>query len=379
MAQPGNFGYGEEQEMIRNETRRFMEDRAPLKHLRQHIAGTQDPYHGKDRLGSFDESAWQEIISLGWHALAVPEAEGGSGMNLVSAVTLAEEIGRAAMPGPLTTTLQSTFVLRQAYSDGARSLLAIIAKGASASLAITGEDGSLETDSTDVTVDQSADGTTLNGTAWFVQDAQKVDYFLVAARHESGIGLYSVARNADGTTLAPDRIVDLTRDQARVSFDKVEAVQICSPGEAEAVLLEALPALLTLVAADIAGAAEWQLQTTAEYAKVRTQFDHPIGFFQAVKHPIVDMMIQVDQTRSLVYNAACAYDSDPEDAHRCAYLAKSSASDTASFCSNRTTQLHGGIGFTWEADMQLYFKRQKHSQFLYGDGHWQREKLAELL
>jgi alkylation response protein AidB-like acyl-CoA dehydrogenase len=91
------------------------------------------------------------------------------------------------------------------------------------------------------------------------------------------------------------------------------------------------------------------------------------------------MMIEVDQTRSLVYNAACAYDTDPEDAHRCAYLAKSSASDTAAFCSNRATQLHGGIGFTWEADMQIYFKRQKHSQFLFGDGSWQREKLAALL
>jgi alkylation response protein AidB-like acyl-CoA dehydrogenase len=164
-----------------------------------------------------------------------------------------------------------------------------------------------------------------------------------------------------------------------VSFTAVSAELISASGEGDAVLVNALPALLTLVAADIAGAAEWQLQTTVEYAKVRVQFERPIGFFQAVKHPIVNMMIEVDKTRSLVYNAACAYDTDPDDAHRCAYLAKSSASDTASFCSNRATQLHGGIGFTWESDMQIYFKRQKHSQFLFGDGTWQREKLAALL
>ena len=142
---------------------------------------------------------------------------------------------------------------------------------------------------------------------------------------------------------------------------------------------KALPALLTLTTADIAGAAEWQLQTTAEYAKVRSQFDRPIGFFQAVKHPIVDMMITADETRSLVYQAAAAFDFEPEDAARCAHLAKSSASDTAEFCANRSTQLHGGIGFTWEADVQIYHKRQMHSQFLFGDGIWQRAKLAELL
>ena len=375
MPQPRNFGYGEEQEMIRDAARRFVANKAPLTHLRGQIEGTEDPYHGRGRAACYDEAAWKEMVDLGWQSLAVPEAQGGSGMNLLTAVALAEEIGRAAMPSPLTSTLQSTFVLREAASEGASSLLAGVANGASVTLAITGEDGSLEVDSTDVTVN----GTTLNGTSYFVQDAGKVDNFLVAAKNDSGIGLYSVAAGSTGITISPDRIVDLTRDQARVSFENVNAELVSAPGEGDSVIFRALPALLTLVAADISGAAEWQLQATAEYAKVRTQFDRPIGFFQAVKHPIVNMMIMVDQTRSLVYNSACAYDTDPDDAHRCAYLAKSSASDTAAFCSNRATQLHGGIGFTWEADMQIYFKRQTHSQFLFGDGSWQREKLAALL
>jgi len=302
--------------------------------------------------------------------VAVPESAGGIGMGLVAAAAIQEEIGRAACPTPLTSTLQATFVLREANAE---AQLARIAEGASMALAIYGEDGSLTADSTDV----KAVGTRLTGTSWYVQDAQKVDGFIVAAKADAGVGLYYVAREA--VEVRPDRIVDLTRDQGRIVLNGAEAEVVAAPGEGAAALTRALPALLTLVSADIAGAAEWQLQATAEYAKVRVQFDRPIGFFQAVKHPIVNMMIAADETRSLVYNAACAYDYEPTDALRCALMAKSSASDTASFCSNRSTQLHGGIGFTWEHDVQIFHKRQMHSQFLFGDGAWQRAQLAELL
>ena len=291
-------------------------------------------------------------------------------MGLVAAVAIQEELGRAAYPTPLTETLQSTFVLKHANATEA---LGKIAAGESMALAIYGKDGSLQADSTDVQVE----GNKLTGTSWYVQDLHKVDHFIVAAKSEAGVGLYLV--DAANCRLCTDRIVDLTRDQGRVVFENIEANIVAQPGDGEKVLQDALPAILTLLAADVAGAAEWQLQATAEYAKVRTQFERPIGFFQAVKHPIVNMMIQADETRSLVYNAACAYDFEPEDALRCARLAKSSASDTASFCSNRSTQLHGGIGFTWESDVQIYHKRQMHSQFLHGDGSWHREKLAELL
>ena len=240
-------------------------------------------------------------------------------------------------------------------------------------LAIHGEDGSLEPDSTDVT----ANGTSLSGTSWYVQDIHKVDKFIVSANSEQGIGLYLVS--AGDCDLQGDKIVDLTRDQGRVVMNGVEAEVIAAPGDGAEVLSRSLSAILTLLAADMVGAAEWQLQATTEYAKVRTQFDRPIGFFQAVKHPIVNMMISTDETRSLVYNAACAYDHEPQDALRCALMAKASASETASFCSNRSTQLHGGIGFTWESDVQIYHKRQMHSQFLHGDASWHRAKLAELL
>ena len=109
------------------------------------------------------------------------------------------------------------------------------------------------------------------------------------------------------------------------------------------------------------------------------QFEHPIGFFQAVKHPIVNMMLAVDRARSLTYAAACAIDHEPDDALRLARMAKAAAADAAAFCSDRSIQLHGGIGFTWECDVHLYFKRQKHNQLLYGDATYQRAKLAEQL
>ncbi len=370
MTQPRDYGFDEETGMLKDAATRFFAEKQALVQLRPHLEGTEDPHRGKERTPWYDESAWQEMQALGWHLLAVPEAAGGIGMGLVAAAAIQEEIGRSACPTPLTGTLQATFLLREA--DAVQALTRI-AGGTAMTLGIFGEAGSPELDATAVI----ADGNRLTGTSWYVQDAGKADAFVIAARNSDGIGLYLVPREA--VTVAQDRIVDLSRDQGRVILENVEAEVIAEPGNGEDVLARALPAVLTLIAADMAGAAEWQLQTTVEYARVRTQFDRPIGFFQAVKHPIVNMMIAADETRSLVYNAACAYDHEPEDALRCALLAKSSASDTASFCSNRSTQLHGGIGFTWEADVQIYHKRQMHNQFLFGDGAWQRQKLAELL
>lgn len=373
MTQPRDFGFGEEQEMLKDSARRFMDDKQPLTVLREATKGTEDPYLGEERTGSFDREAWQEMVGLGWTALAVPEEAGGVGMNLVTAVAVAEEVGRAAMPTPLTSTLLATFVLREAGTDAANTWLQKIAEGSAAALAIHGQDGSLEADSTDISVAND----TLDGTAYYVQDLQKVDFLVVAANDAGTIKLYCVDISTETIDLAFDRIVDLTRDQGRVSFSGTTAACVADNGAA--VINNAMPALLTLTAADMAGGCEWLVQETAEYAKVRTQFDRPIGFFQAVKHPIVNMMIAADETRSLVYASACAYDTEPEKAALAAHLAKSSASDTAEFCANRATQLHGGIGFTWEHDVQIYHKRIMHGQQLFGDGIWQRQQAANYL
>ncbi|MGB1536582.1 MAG: acyl-CoA dehydrogenase family protein [Pseudomonadales bacterium] len=375
MTTPKDFGFTEDISMLKDTYAKFLSEQKTVENLRPSLKGTEDPYHGDQRPAFYDAQNWQQTVDLGIHAVSIPEEQGGIGMGLVAATAIAEEIGRYALATPLTNTLLATFLLRAIDTSEGNALLEAMAEGTRVGLALYGEDGSLEGDSTDVRVE---DGKLL-GQSWYVTDAQKSEVLIVAAHSADGIDLYKVNRQGDNVHLFDDRIVDLTRDQARIQFDHTEAQALTTAGQGLMSIQKALPALLTLTAADIAGAAEWQLQTTAEYAKVRSQFDRPIGFFQAVKHPIVDMMITADETRSLVYQAAAAYDFEPEDAARCAHLAKSSASDTAEFCANRSTQLHGGIGFTWEADVQIYHKRQMHSQFLFGDGVWQRAKLGELL
>jgi alkylation response protein AidB-like acyl-CoA dehydrogenase len=375
MATPKDFGFTEDISMLKDTFAKFLSEQKTIENLRPSLKGTEDPYHGDRRSAFYDTHSWQQTVELGIHAVSIPEDQGGIGMGLVAATAIAEEIGRYALATPLTSTLLATFLLRAVDTPEGNALLESMAGGTRVGLALYGEDASLEGDSTDVRVEDGK----LQGQSWYVTDAQKSELLIVAAESPDGIDLYQVDCQSANIRLLDDRIVDLTRDQARIQFDGAEAQALTTSGQGLSSLQKALPALLTLTAADIAGAAEWQLQTTAEYAKVRSQFDRPIGFFQAVKHPIVDMMITADETRSLVYQAAAAFDFEPEDAARCAHLAKSSASDTAEFCSNRSTQLHGGIGFTWEADVQIYHKRQMHSQFLFGDGIWQRAKLAELL
>ena len=247
MAQPKDFGYGEEQEMLKDSARRFMEDKQPLLALRESIKGTEDPYFGKNRTGSYDKAAWNEMVGLGWTALAVPEEAGGVGMNLVTAIAVSEEVGRASMPTPLTSTLQSTFALREAGTDSAMSWLSKIAEGTSMTLAIYGKEGSLDADSTDITVNDGK----LNGTSWYVQDPQKIDSLLVSAMDGKTVKLYCVDLKAEGVDLEFDRIVDLTRDQGHVNFNNVAAE--CVSEDGASTLKKAMPALLTLLSADMSG------------------------------------------------------------------------------------------------------------------------------
>ena len=369
MTQPTNFGFGEEAALLKESARKFFSDNFTTETLHSLVAGDHDPERMSDC--AWDQSLWQQMVALGWTSLAVPEEAGGLGMPLVAVAGLVEELGRAAFPCPLLGTLNATYVL--AAADAGEAALGEIAEGVSATLAVTGEDGAWELGDSGVT---AQDGK-LSGTAWYVQDARKSERLLVSARDGDSLALYWVATDGEGVAVAPDAIVDLTRDQAHVVFDNAPARKVGS--DALAALQAAMPAIWTLLAADITGAAEWQLQTTVEYVGARQQFDHSLGFFQAVKHPLVNVMIQIDECKSLTYNAACAFDTEPERAAQLAHMAKASASDTADFASGRSVQCHGGIGFTWECYVHLYFKRQKHSQMLFGDAAWHRAQLADLL
>jgi alkylation response protein AidB-like acyl-CoA dehydrogenase len=370
MAQPDNFGFNEEAALLKESARKFFSEHFPADKLHHMVAADPDPERMSDC--NWDRELWQQLVDLGWTSLAVPESVGGLGMPMVAVAGLVEEVGRAAFPCPLLSTLNATYVLAACGAEG-EAALTEIAEGHTASLAITNRQGSWAADDTDVKCVKGQ----LHGTAWFVQDARKVDRLLVSAQTSAGLGFYWVGTDAVGVSIAPDAIVDLTRDQAHVSFDNTPALEVTADGLAA--LEKAMPAIWTLLAADITGAAEWQLQTTVEYVNTRKQFDHPLGFFQAVKHPLVDVMVQIDQCKSLVYNAACACDMEPARAAEFAHMAKASASETAAFASGRSVQYHGGIGFTWECFIHLYFKRQKHSQLLWGDAAWHRAQLANIL
>lgn len=368
MSQPKNYGFEEEAGMLKDSAKRFFAEKLPVDQLHALVATNYVPERAPEVL--WREDLWAEMVDLGWSALAVPEAAGGLGMPWVAVAGLLEENGRAAFPSPLLTTLQTTALLAEA-GTAAHDALGEIAEGAAASMAMLDSSGIPNSCGLEVN-----DGK-LYGTACFVQDAGKCSHFACIAKEADDLGLYWVKRDAAGLSIKQDAIVDLTRDQARLSFDAVEAQRIDC--DARAVLQAAAPALYVLLSADMVGAAEWQLQTSVEYAKQRQQFDRPLGFFQAVKHDLVNVMTAIDESKSLLYNAACALDHEPERALQLAHMAKASASDTAALACGRSVQSHGGIGFTWECYVHLYFKRQKHSQMQLGDAAWHRAELAKIL
>jgi len=374
--QPKNFGFDADALALKDVAAKLFQDNLPIHTLHALVANDSDLQNGF--VCHWDEELWKKVVDLGWLMVAVPERLGGMQMSAVAVASLVEQVGQAAMPGPLVPTLGACYILDACGTDNADAALSLIASGHSFSYAASNQHGSWEHDASGLTFEEGK----LSGTLYFVQDAQKVDYFLINAKLDGETTLIVVPANLPGLTIQPDTILDLTRDQASLKFDQaeIEESQIVSiPGKAIEAMNTALPALLTLVCADMCGAAEWQLQTTAEYARTRKQFDRNLGFFQAVKHPLADFMVAIDLARSHLYNAVCAIDHEAGSAEQFARMAKSAANDAAGFGSKKSVQLHGGIGFTWESAVHIYLKRQLHSQTLWGDAAYQRQKLAELI
>jgi len=379
-AAPRNFGFGEDEAMLRDMARKMLDDRLPIERLRTLVAAAPEPIYDNGERAPWDKQLWAEIVELGWTGLAIAEAEGGSAISLAGIAGIVEEVGQHALPSPLISTLMASLALRAADGDVARQVLTRIAGGATATLAITNDRGSWEPEDAPLIATEDADELVLYGDARFVQDAFKADVLIASAMLGDKLVLCAVETDAVGLTLEADHIHDLTRDQASIHFSGVRV----GPGsivahDGAAVLQAVWPSLLVLVSADLCGASERLLQTTVAYAKDRVQFDRPIGFFQAVKHPLVDAMVEIDRARSLLYHAAAEIDAATSNAKISAHMAKSAASDAAAFISDRAIQLHGGIGFTWEYGLHIFFKRNLHNQALLGDGVHHRKKLADLL
>jgi alkylation response protein AidB-like acyl-CoA dehydrogenase len=378
--QPRDFGFGSDEEMLRDIARKLLDEQLPVEKLRALVAESHDAVYERGELQNWNESLWRKMVELGWTGLAVTEEAGGIDFKRVGIAALVEEVGRHALPSPLIPTLNATYVLCEAEGQGATAWLSRIADGTTASLAITNAVGSWEAGDGELLARKEGEGMLLDGVAYFVQDAFKADFLVAAAGCGKERVLCVVPTDSPGLSLAQDQIHDLTRDQATAHFDGVRvAEENIVSRDAVVVLERAWPSILVTVAADLCGCAEWQLQTTVEYAKNRKQFDRPIGFFQAVKHPLVNAMIEIDRARSLLYNAASCIDAGDAGAIQAARMAKSAASDAGAFVSDRSVQLHGGIGFTWESDVHIFFKRSLHNQALYGDGVYQRNKIAETM
>jgi alkylation response protein AidB-like acyl-CoA dehydrogenase len=220
----------------------------------------------------------------------------------------------------------------------------------------------------------------LDGAKLLVPDAPSAQLILGTFREGPGVSLFAVNVSAKGVALSADSLGDQTRRSGLVAFKGVaveEGARVGPTGRGLDALSRVMPRVWTALAAEMAGGAERAFQITLDYAKAREQFGKQIGAFQAVKHPLVNVMVDIEMTRSLVYCAAAALDHEPESAPRLARMAKALASDTYANAVARAVQLHGGIGFTWECDVHLFFKRAQWSKFAFGDAAYHRRHIAD--
>ena len=376
-----DFSFSEEQELLRETARRFLDDKAPSEKVREIMAGD---------LG-YDPALWSEIAQQGWQAMAIPEAYGGAGYSFLEQVVLLEEMGRAVFPAPyLSTAVLAANVILGAGSDGEKdSYLPPIAAGEAVwTVALTEASGRWDAEGVQAVAKRDGDDLVVSGSKRFVLDGHVADWFIVAVRtgsdptSESGVTLVVVPADADGIVATRLDTMDQTRQLADVDFNDVRVPAsnvLGADGEAWPVIAEVLDLAAVALAAEQVGGAQKCLEMAVEYAKVRTQFGRPIGSFQAIKHKCADMLVQVESAKSAAYYAGWAASERNDEFPLVAPLAKSYCSEAYFFCAAENIQVHGGIGFTWEHDAHLYFKRAKSSEILFGDPSYHRSRLGDQL
>jgi alkylation response protein AidB-like acyl-CoA dehydrogenase len=337
---------------------------------------------------AYDAALWKKIAELGWTALGIPEQYGGVGTFLDLVVVL-EEAGRALLPGPYFATMGLAVpALIEAGTEAQKQeALGAIAQGtARATLAFTEPSGRWDAEGVNLSAKRSGGGWRLDGTKLFVPDAAGAAYTVVAARTrgdgEDGITLFLVKGAPKGMTVTSLETLDMTRRWAEVRFENVELGQDAVMGAVDhgwAPLKRALEWATAALCAEMMGGAQKVLETSTEYAKTRHQFGKPIGIYQAVSHKLADMLVLSESGRSATYYAAWTVDADAPDRSLASSMAKAYVSDAYRKVAGDGIQVHGGIGFTWESDMHLYFKRAKASEVTLGDATYHRELVAQAL
>lgn len=376
-----DIGFSEEQELLRDTARKFLDGECPTTFVRRMMATD----------AAVTPEFWQKLAEQGWLGIAYAEEDGGSGLGLVDLVVLMEEVGRAVMPGPFhATVLLGGAAIAAAGSAATRQewLPKIAAGEAKATLALTEPNARWDAAGITLAAREGRGGFALSGTKLFVPDAHLADVLVVVARSrdgstmEDGISLFLVPRGTAGVAVRLLPSVDETRKLCEVRLDNVALPAAALIGE----LHRGWPAVARVVdraavalAAELCGAAQRVLDMTVDYAKMRIAFGKPIGSYQGVKHKCADMLIEIENAKSLTYYAAWAFDEGEADAAMAVSMAKAAASDAGRKVCAAGIQLHGGIGMTWEHDLQLYLKRAKADEIAFGDATWHRERIARLM
>jgi alkylation response protein AidB-like acyl-CoA dehydrogenase len=373
-----DFGLSEEQELLQRSAREFLDTECPTAFVRE-MMRSED---------GFSRSFHEKIAQLGWTGLIVPGKYGGLGLSLLDLALLSEEMGRVVMPGPFfSSSVLAAMALQLGLSAALKKewLPRLAAGEVVGSLALLESSDRLDAEGIQTRCTQRRHGYKLDGVKMFVTDAQIADFLVVAARGkgrgEAAICLLLVPRDLPGVSITPLRSIDQTRRPCEVAFHDVELPTkacLADSGKGWQTLGRILDAAAVILAADCLGGAERSLELAVDYSKVRHQFGRPIGSFQAVKHMAAEVVSEIEPARSLVWYAAYAFDKEPRRASLAASMAKARLSDVYSRASNRAVQIHGGIGFTWEHDMHLWFKRAKWNETAFGDATYHRERLARL-
>ncbi|MEB2311922.1 MAG: acyl-CoA dehydrogenase family protein [Sorangiineae bacterium] len=370
-ALPADFGFTSAHAMAVSGARRLLAERAPIAHARSVVEGRAAP----------DPELYRELAGLGWLAACAPDAHGGAGPDHLLFALLLEEQGRVLLPSPLLASALALEAIAAGGSpeDAARLIPSIVAGECVAAVAVSEPGGLLGAGLTRA-VRQGSE-LALYGAKTHVLAGDEARVLVVPARnHASELELYAVELPCPGVRVERERSVDGTRPLARFFLDGARVpARARLAGDATRALRTVLARGAAFVAAELVGAAEAVLTMTRDYAVVRQQFGRAIGSFQAVKHPLVDLMCQLELARSLSLAAACAIDHAPADAERAARMAKAAAGDALAFAVKKGVQLHGGFGFTWDCDAQLFFKRSLWGQAAFGDAGYHRQRLAREL
>jgi alkylation response protein AidB-like acyl-CoA dehydrogenase len=361
-----NFAFSEEQEELRKSVRRFLDEKSPVTEVRR-LMETES---------GFDPSVWKQMgEQLGLQGLAIPEEFGGSGYSYVELGIVLEEMGRSLICAPFFSTVALAANLLMASGDQAAKTahLPSIADGSTiATVAFTEANGKWTEDGITTVAVKSGDTWKISGEKMFVIDGQNADKMLVAAKTDKGTSIFAVDAKADGITVTALPTMDQTRKQAKVGFTMTPGSLVGEDGKGWAYLEKMLDLAAVALSAEQVGGAQKVLDMSVEYAKVRVQFGRPIGSFQAIKHKCADMLLEVES-----YYSWWAAAEDNDELPVVASLAKAYCSEAYFHAAAENIQIHGGIGFTWEHDAHLYFKRAKSSELLFGDPTYHREVLAQ--